>query len=600
MFAMPTSPEASARRTVLWQHLGALALYCGLTALMVTALVLHPASLTAGWEGDNAFCIRQFWWAKRAVVDLHGSPFFDPHSFFPVGHEIANGEMFPATTFTGIPLTMMWGPVVAYNVTLLLTFVLTGFGTYLWIRWMTGSIAAGLVAGVVAAFLPFRFAHLPGHLSIISTHWVPFMLYSFDRFLHDKRPRYAIALGICTAMVALSSWYYAYAAALMLPLYALVRSYPWRAHWDAAWWRGVAAAVVSAAALVLPFLIPYLGVRARGGLTRTIGEMESWSLNPYDFFLPNGFNPWFSDFMLKWFPQQATQWVERGVTVGYTALGLALVAFFARRRHPAMKGMLAVWAASYIIALGPSLHFGDRPIVLPLPRPLVAVAAKLMDWAPGLERVRLEIMNHQAAAIPLPSLFMFALVPLTNGMRVMARFGMWTGIMTAGLAGWGTYLLLQACYRRYGQARWIPAVVVTVLCALVLAESRSKLFTMPLQPRGVDHWLAAQPKDAAMIELPLEQTFRLIQNYYKTIHEHPTAFGPIGDAFTLPIDLARRAALADFPSASSVAALREWRVRHVLFTPREIPDWPAYKQKLDASELAFDREIEGVHVYLVR
>jgi hypothetical protein len=231
----------------------------------------------------------------------------------------------------------------------------------------------------------------------------------------------------------------------------------------------------------------------------------------------------------------------------------------------------------------------------------VALAAKLLSFSPSLDRIRTDVLAHQAFAIPLPSLFLFVFVPITSGMRVMARFGMWTGVMTAALAGWGTHVLLQAVRRRFGAGPLVPGAVVVVLCALVLAESRSEVTTMPLSPRGVDKWLAQQPRDAAVVELPFEQTFRLIQNYYKTIHEYPTAFGPVGDAFNPPVFETRRAALADFPSEQSVAALREWRVRYVLFTPSQIPDWAAYRQKVDAAPgLAFDREIEGVVVYLVR
>jgi hypothetical protein len=507
--------------------------------------------------------------------------------------------MFPATTFLGIPLTVLWGPVVAYNLTLLLTFAMTGFGTYLWIRWLTGSTASGIVAGVVAAFLPFRFAHLPGHLSIISTHWVPLMLYAFERFLDRKRLVWGVALGFCTAMVALSSWYYAYAVALMLPLYALVRSRPWREHWTMDWWRGVAGAVAAAAVLVLPFLIPYLQVRSQGGLTRSIMEMESWSINFYDFFLPNAFNPAWSAFMLRWFPQEATQWVERGVTVGYTALGLALVAYAARHRHRAMNGMLAVWVVSYAIALGPTLHGWDGPLFVPAPPLFITLASNVLALSPSLARTQYVLLTYESFAIPLPSLFLFAFVPMTNGMRVMARFGMWTGMMTAGLAGWGTYVLIEMLRRRRpGGPRLISVVVATLLCGLVLAESRSEIMTMPLVPRAVDLWLAQQPPNAAVIDLPLDQTLRLIQNYYKTVHQHPTAFGPIGDAFSPPIFDARKAALADFPSASSVAALREWQVRYVLLTPSQIPGWTAFKQKVDAvPALKFDREIGGVQVY---
>lgn len=564
---------------------------------MVTPLVLHPASLTAGWEGDNMYCIRLFWWAKF-VVDRGASPFWDPTSFFPHGHEVASGEMSPANAYLMIPVTMLWGPLVAYNVTLLLSFVMTGFGTYLWIRWLTGSFAAGLVAGVIAAFLPFRFAHLVGHLMIVSTHWVPFALYSFDRFLDSKRTRWAMALGATTAMVALCSWYFAYSIALMLPLYALVRSRPWRQQWDSGWWRGIGVAVAVAAALVLPFMVPYIIARSEHRLVRSIAEMEFWSLNFYDLWLPNSFNPVFNQFMLNWFPQQATQWVERGVTVGVTAFLLAMIAVFARRRHPAIAGLIVVWVVSYLIALGPTLHSGDRPILVPMPKPAVAAAAKLLSLTPSLDRVRTDILNHQAVAIPMPSLLLFVLVPMTDGMRVMARFGMWTGIMTAALAGWGLAILFEWRRRRFGENRAFVPAVVAMVCALVLFEFRSEVITMPVAPRAVDQWLATQPKDAAVIDLPVEQTFRLIQNYYKTVHEMPTPFGRVGDAFEPYILKERREVLKEFPSDRSIAALRDWRVRHVLFTPALIPDWPAFKARVDGfADLKPDREIDGVVVY---
>jgi hypothetical protein len=587
-------------RAPWWQHLAALALYCALTVAMVYPLVANLSTVTVGWEGDNMYCIRLFWWAKHAIVDRGASPFWDPSAFYPVGHEVASGEMSAANAFLGIPFTVLWGPLVAYNLTLVITFVMTGFGTYLWIRWLTGSFAGGLVAGVIAAFLPFRFAHLVGHLMIVSTHWVPFVLYSFDRFLDGKKTRHAVALGATTAMVALCSWYFAYSIALILPIYALVRSRPWRVHWNREWWRGAAVAAGVTAAIVLPFMIPYMQARSHHNLVRGIAEMEFWSLNFYDFWLPNSFNPTFNPFMLRWFPQEATQWVDRGVTVGYTAFGLALVALFARKRHPAIFGMLAVWVASYLIALGPTLHSGDRPILVPMPLPVVALAAKVLSYSPSLERVRADILAHQAFAIPMPSLFLYAFVPMTNGMRVMARFGMWTGIMTAGLAGWGTFLLQQRLQRRWGARPFVSVLLVGVLSGLVLFESRSELIIIPMAPRAVDVWLRQQPKDAAVIDLPLEQAVRYVQNYYKTVHEQPTVFGRIGDAFEPEIAKQRSEVLKEFPSERSIAGLREWRVRYVLLTPTLIPDWLSYQQKVEAlAELKFDREIEGVRVYRI-
>jgi hypothetical protein len=581
------------------RHGAVLALFAVLTGIMVTPLVRHPATLTAGWEGDNLFCIRQFWWVKRAILDLHQLPFFDPSTYYPVGHNVANGELFPATSVPAIPMTALWGPVVAYNVTLLFTFVMTGFGTYLWVSRLTGSVEGGIVAGVIAAFLPYRFAHLPGHLHMVSTHWVPWSLYAVDRFLDRKSLARGVAVGVTFALVALSSWYYAYSIGLMLPLYALVRSRPWREHWTKEWWRGLLAAGSTASVLILPFLGPYLRLRSAGGLTRSFDQMEVWSINFYDFFLPNRLNPLWADFMLRTFPQEAQQWVERGVSLGYTAILLAAVAVLARRRPRVLQAAIVVAVVSFLISLGPTLHSDDRQILVPVSLSVAALVAKSIGVFPSLALVQAQILAERAVMIPLPAMFMFVFVPLTSGMRVMARFGVWTGLMTAALAGAGARMAVGEIRRRAPGHRWASSVAVVGVCALVLAESRSDVPTIPLEPRPADVWLAQHP-GGAVVELPLEQTLRSVQDYYKTVHGHPTVFGPIGDGFIPPLLWERRAPLLDFPSSASIAALRDWKVAYVLFTPSRIPGWDALKVRLDAAPgLVFDRDLAGVLIYRI-
>jgi hypothetical protein len=171
--------------------------------------------------------------------------------------------------------------------------------------------------------------------------------------------------------------------------------------------------------------------------------------------------------------------------------------------------------------------------------------------------------------------------------------------MIAALAGAGTQMVIAEVRWHIGKQRWVPALVVGALCALVLAESRSDVPTIRLEPRAADVWLAQHP-GGAVVELPVEQIFRSAQDYYKTVHGHPTAFGPVGDGFMPAILWERRSALLDFPSDASIAALREWKVAYVLLTPSVIPGWAALKAKLDAAPgLLFDRELSGVLIYRV-
>jgi len=599
-------------RRALATHAAIFSLFAGLTILVLWPVARDLDSTIAGWEGDNLFCIRQMWWVKHAIVDLGQSPFFDRTAYYPSGYDVAHGPILAANTIGGLPFTLLFGPVVSYNLMILLSFVLTGFGVSLWVGRLTGSRAAGVLAGIIAAFLPYRLAHLVGHMHMMTTQWIAFALYAFERFRDAPGTREGLFLGAMLALVALSDWYYAYATGLMLPLYALARTRPWPAFWTRPGvWRGVAIAGVLSLALVLPFLIPYVRLASEGGMTRSFGELEFWSLNFYDFFTPSKIHPNWGRAIAPWFPRQATFWVEQNVMLGYVALAVALVGVAFRRRHPAIAPLALVWIASYLIALGPTLHSGDRQVLLPAPVPVTQSVVRLLSLFPSMADMRTSIDASQAIPIPLPSLLLYLLVPGTAGMRVMARFGVWTGFMTAALAGFGMAVTLQ-WLERHGIRRPLRAAAVAAASALVLFESwpafekqfwpdgATTMMTMTVEPRPVDRWLARQPEDTAVIELPLEQGSRPLQDYYQTVHGRHWVMGP-NFAYTPRVRVERQSILSQFPAPETIDALRSWKTTYVLFTPSAIPAWDDLRAAVEATG-ALQREgiVGEVWVYRLR
>jgi hypothetical protein len=145
-------PALEKLRPALSRHAPALLLYVGLTVLLVFPVIIFLNTRIPGWEGDNLFYLRSVWWIKRALVDLQISPFFDPSAYHPYGHHLARSEMTATNTIPVLPITMLVGPVAAYNSALLFSFVATGFFTYLWVHHLTGRRAAGLLAGTIVAF----------------------------------------------------------------------------------------------------------------------------------------------------------------------------------------------------------------------------------------------------------------------------------------------------------------------------------------------------------------------------------------------------------------------------------------------------------------
>jgi len=197
-------------------------------------------------------------------------------------------------------------------------------------------------------------------------------------------------------------------------------------------------------------------------------------------------------------------------------------------------------------------------------------------------------------------MLLYACVPLTASMRVMARFGVWTGLMTAALAGWGIAGLLKAVERRCGSRTAVRGAVVAALMTAIMFESWSAIPLMPVGPRDVDRWLARQPGHLVVVELPVEQALRPFQDYYQTVHGRATVFGPVGDSFYPGAREARRKMLEQFPSPESLAALRSWAVSHVLLTPSQIPGWPAFSAAVSATPgLHLEETFGDVQVYRV-
>jgi hypothetical protein len=570
-------------------------------AAWLAPVLVDPFHRVAGPEGDNLFYIRQLWWMKHALLDLHRSPFFDPGSYFPIGYALSRTEVTPVNSLPAVPVTAIAGPVFAYNLMVLLSFVLTGLTTYLWIYRVTRRRGAALTAGLIVTLGAYRTAHTAGHLPLITTQWIPLLLWSFEEFLERRSAKWSIAMGVSAALVALSSWYYAYAMALMFPVYAVARTWNERRVWlTIDWWTRLVPAALAWLILVTPFAIPYVVSAMSGGMERTFTELQSWSLNFYAFFIPNAAHVIWGPRIRDAFPQEGLQWVERGVSLGLIATVLTAVAVWRRKQLalPAVTAMIGVWVASYLIALGPYVYSGDHQVFVPVPW----IVSKTVDWyfahfVPD-SPLRAEYWARQALPIPLPSLLLVHYVPGTASMRVMARFGVWTLIMTAGLAGIAARALYESARR---SAPRLAAAAAALAIAGIVFESWSRLDTTSVEPRGVDVWLARQAEDAVVAELPVSVATQPAQDFYVTVHQHATVLGPAGDSFPPPVRRDRAEILSGFPSPAAVAALKRWGVTFLVVSPSEVKEWSAWESALgNASNFELVTEVQGVRVYRLR
>jgi hypothetical protein len=190
-------------------HLAALASYTLLAILVTWPVLTQLKSGVVGAVGgvDAYQNVWNMWWVARALS--HGqSPFWTDLLFYPNGVDLFWQTLGFSQALVAAPVTWSLGPRAAVNLTVLASFVVGGYATFLLARRLTGSAPAALVAGAVYAFSPFHLEKvIDGNVEVAAIQWVP--CYVFALYLLLERPGWqrAVVAGALLVWVSLGSRY---------------------------------------------------------------------------------------------------------------------------------------------------------------------------------------------------------------------------------------------------------------------------------------------------------------------------------------------------------------------------------------------------------
>lgn len=586
---------------ISWKHLWlAVLIYTILSLAFTYPLVLRMSTAVLGWPGDNLEYVWKMWWFEHAIVDARTSPLFAPQVYYPHGLDMALAEMTPANTVLGIPLTAAFGPVFSYNVMILLSFVLSGLGMYLLTSEYTTYPIAALASGLAFAFCPYRIAHSPGHLPLMGTQWIPLLFWAVERWRRSARWHWAGLAGLFFSLAALSSWYYAVFVALALAVFVLLRLRPWRQYlWQMATVWSVLAFLAVCGTLVVPFASIYLETLGRGSAEHPYQWVLAGSASPTDFFVPNLLHPLWGSTLQSLFESQSRFWVERSIYLGWIGLSLAVVAIVARRRDSAVWAYVAVAVLAIVMALGPTLRWMGETVTVLLPALLRSLADKVGLWPILVDRLGAE---DGRLTVPLPVQVLRLVAPSTKPIRVWARMGLLASFAVAALTGIGLDHLCTVAASRWSWAKggrigWIAvALILLDLAAIPALWPIDHPYITPTESRAVDRWLQEQDK-GVLIEFPaLHSTSSL---YYSIAHGMPivTGYGTF-----IPQHFREKRAILDaFPSEDSVAVLRDWQVRYLLFNSTQYGTaWPEFLARLnETQDLELAHVAQGVYVFVM-
>src|SRR5215211_2395986 len=127
----------------------------------MTIMMTWPQAMHLGTQVYNAddplLSIWRVSWIAH-ILPLNPLDVFNGNIFYPEKRTLAYTDAVLLQGFAGAPLIWLGvSRITTYNVLLLLSMALSGWAMWRYALHLTGNFSAAILAGIVFAFVPFRF-----------------------------------------------------------------------------------------------------------------------------------------------------------------------------------------------------------------------------------------------------------------------------------------------------------------------------------------------------------------------------------------------------------------------------------------------------------
>jgi hypothetical protein len=472
-----------------------LALAAGTLAAVFSLLRILPLGAidVGGYDpADACIFMWNFWWTGRALGTGHGFYWTDLLGY-PHGTSLAL-HSYPLP-YSLLSLPVQWlvpglrGLILAFNLIVLLSFVLTAAAAAVLAARVSRSYAGGLVAGLIVALAPFRGLNLT-RLHLMATEFPIIYVLCWVLFMERPSWRRAIALGASLALCVYSSPEYAVGALIFSAVWV---TYEWRS-WYTPSVKGLRAglgiACLACAILVSPLLLAQVSAIARNEIrpARSLDEVSGWSPALASFFVPSRMHPVYGSLLASAgeYGSPTLDGMRSETTIPLTLWALVIVAVTRVKRDRSVFWVIA-GGFFFVLALGPFLRLTG-------------------SWA---------------TRVPLPYAVLYTILPLLRASRDSTRMLPMATLLLAIVAAFG----VRACLARI-RTRWAAVGLTALFIATITFESLPPLsshLTAAQMVPPIYQLITDTPGDFAVLDLR-EEPFPLLA---QTVHGKPITSGSI-------------------------------------------------------------------------
>jgi hypothetical protein len=373
-------------------HLIVLLLFFVLACYITFPLIFKITSLATGYSDElfiawnHAWNIHVFFTNPSSILNIFNAPLF-----FPYKNALAYSDVyFTNSLLLGLPVLLLKEPIVANNLTIILSLTFLGFFTYLLSFYLTKDYITSFIAGLLVQFCPVMLTEFV-HIQILASYLVPLSIIFLLEFFKTRKTIFcALFLFIFILQMYnsfLPGYFIFFTGLILIFFYTLShKNFKW------IFTKKNIALGLSAFILCLPVIIPYFAVSRQFNYVRDIRETIHFALQPEDLLttIPEDrFQPLISKIPVNLnLPQNAE--IKPGF-IGLPFLVLLIISliYFAKKslkKDFAIWGILVSACLGLLLSLGPFLHWQRLTIHHPFPIPLPY--ALFYYLVPGFQGIR--------------------------------------------------------------------------------------------------------------------------------------------------------------------------------------------------------------------
>lgn len=342
---------------------GALIFYLALSAVFLgRALPGRLSTVHIGKGNDPSVYMWFFVWWPYAITHLI-NPFVTRLLWAPSGFNLTWTAVGPLAALAAAPVTIAFGPVVAYNFLSILGPALAAWTAFLLCRRITLRYAPALAGGYIFGFSAYMLAESRAHLALVLVFLIPIAVSLALMHLEDRIGTRAFALMLaavlagqflCSLEILATMTIF---GALAVTLAIIFTAGEVRARI-----RGLIAPIAASYVITALAILPYLYFFFQFGLPR-VNSPAAYSSDLLNFIIPTRVNAIGNLSLLAALSARFPGGLpEAGAFVGLPLLAIAILFGIARWHEPLGRTLTVFILITAVATLGPRLHIAGATL----------------------------------------------------------------------------------------------------------------------------------------------------------------------------------------------------------------------------------------------